>query len=107
MIFIKKVTSFEGYKDFVNFPFKLYKNSKYWVPPISNEELEMMDKTKNPVFCSSSSCTIYKCRWQAFVAVARWCARYGMRVMLVRCFLTNADVPVTMAWLFLRPGGSV
>ena len=50
MIFIKKVTSFEGYKDFVNFPFKLYKNSKYWVPPISNEELEMMDKTKNPVF---------------------------------------------------------
>ncbi|HIF85002.1 MAG TPA: N-acetyltransferase [Flavobacteriaceae bacterium] len=50
MIFIKIATTLEDYKAFVNFPFKLYKNSKYWVPPISNEELEMMDKTKNPVF---------------------------------------------------------
>jgi len=50
MIFIKKASSNKDYKDFVNFPFKLYKDSKYWVPPISNEELEMMDKTKNPVF---------------------------------------------------------
>jgi hypothetical protein len=50
MIFIKKAISVNDYKDFVNFPFKLYKDSKYWVPPISNEELEMMDKTKNPVF---------------------------------------------------------
>ncbi|MBT7320491.1 MAG: GTP cyclohydrolase, partial [Flavobacteriaceae bacterium] len=44
MIFIKIATKLEDYKAFVNFPFKLYKNSKYWVPPISNEELEMMDK---------------------------------------------------------------
>tara|TARA_B100001105_G_C22396678_1_gene447069 strand:- start:1519 stop:2643 length:1125 start_codon:yes stop_codon:yes gene_type:complete len=50
MIFIKIATKLEDYKAFVNFPFKLYKNSKYWVPPISNEELEMMDKAKNPVF---------------------------------------------------------
>ena len=50
MIFIKKAISVNDYKDFVNFPFKLYKDSKYWVPPISNEELNMMDKTKNPVF---------------------------------------------------------
>ena len=50
MIVIKKAETLKEYKDFVNFPFSLYKNSKYWVPPISNEELNMMDKTKNPVF---------------------------------------------------------
>jgi len=50
MIVIKTAETLKEYKDFVNFPFSLYKGSKYWVPPISNEELNMMDKTKNPVF---------------------------------------------------------
>tara|TARA_B110000046_G_scaffold55214_1_gene61677 strand:+ start:16708 stop:17832 length:1125 start_codon:yes stop_codon:yes gene_type:complete len=50
MITIKKAVYKEDYKDFVMFPSKLYKNSKYWVSPIIKEELEMMDKEKNPVF---------------------------------------------------------
>tara|TARA_B100001287_G_C22666200_1_gene522957 strand:+ start:394 stop:1521 length:1128 start_codon:yes stop_codon:yes gene_type:complete len=50
MISIKKVTSEDDFKDFVKFPNKLYKNSKYWVSPIINEELETMKKKKNPVF---------------------------------------------------------
>lgn len=50
MIFVKKAVTDQDYRDFVNFPFKLYKNSKYWVSPIVAEELEMMDKKKNPVF---------------------------------------------------------
>ena len=50
MISIKKVTSDDDFKDFVKFPNKLYKDSKYWVSPIINEELEMMNKEKNPVF---------------------------------------------------------
>ena len=37
-------------KAFVEFPFKLYKNNAYWVPPIINDEIESFDKTKNPVF---------------------------------------------------------
>ena len=37
-------------KDFVLFPFELYKDCDYWVPPIIKEELEAMDKSKNPVF---------------------------------------------------------
>ena len=32
------------------FPFSLYKGCDYWVPPIISEELESMDKEKNPVF---------------------------------------------------------
>ena len=50
MIVIKTAVSINEYKDFVNFPFSLYKNSKYWVPPISKEELNTMDKLINPVF---------------------------------------------------------
>ena len=36
--------------DFVKFPFALYKNNKYWVPPIIADELETFDAKKNPVF---------------------------------------------------------
>ena len=50
MITIKEMTSKKELKTYVQFPFKLYKNSKYWVPPIINEELESFDKTINPVF---------------------------------------------------------
>ena len=50
MITVKKATSKKDYIDFVMFPSKLYKNSKYWVSPIIDEELKMMDKDKNPVF---------------------------------------------------------
>ena len=46
MISIKKVTSDDDFKDFVKFPNRLYKDSKYWVSPIINEELEMMNKEK-------------------------------------------------------------
>jgi GNAT superfamily N-acetyltransferase len=35
---------------FVKFPFDLYKDNKYWVPPIIADELESFDKTKNPAF---------------------------------------------------------
>lgn len=37
-------------KAFVKFPFKLYKDNPYWVPPIINDELESFDKNINPVF---------------------------------------------------------
>jgi len=50
MITIKEVSSKSDLKKFVTFPFLLYKDSKYWVPPIINDELESFDKTKNPVF---------------------------------------------------------
>ena len=36
--------------DFVKFPFSLYKNHPYWVPPLIADELETFDKSKNPAF---------------------------------------------------------
>lgn len=53
MVTLKEVVSKSGLKTFVKFPFTLYRNSPYWVPPIIKEELETFDKTKNPAFETS------------------------------------------------------
>lgn len=50
MITIKEAISKKDLKAFVTFPFKLYKGSKYWVPPIIKQELETFNKDKNPIF---------------------------------------------------------
>ncbi|MDO7171324.1 GTP cyclohydrolase [Mariniflexile sp. AS56] len=50
MISIKEVTTKSDLKAFVKFPFKLYKDSKYWVPPIISEEIKTFNKKENPVF---------------------------------------------------------
>ncbi|MGC6430697.1 MAG: GTP cyclohydrolase [Jejuia sp.] len=50
MITIKAVTSKKDLKTFVKFPFKLYKSSQYWTPPIISQELKTFDKKENPVF---------------------------------------------------------
>ena len=48
MITIKEIFTRKELKDFVKFPFKLYKDSKYWVPPLIKEELSTFDKNSNP-----------------------------------------------------------
>ncbi|MGZ9733912.1 GTP cyclohydrolase [Flavobacterium sp. GNP002] len=50
MITIKEAKTKSELKDYIKFPFSLYKNNKYWVPPIIADELETFDKTKNPAF---------------------------------------------------------
>lgn len=50
MITIKEVSNKKDLKAFVKFPFKLYKNSNYWTPPIISQELKTFDKNENPVF---------------------------------------------------------
>lgn len=50
MITLKEVTSKRDLKAFVKFPFKLYKDSEFWTPPIISQELKTFDKTENPVF---------------------------------------------------------
>ena len=47
---LKEVTSKSELKKFINFPFKLYKGNKYWVPPLIFDELKTLDKEKNPAF---------------------------------------------------------
>ena len=50
MITVKEIHSKKDLKAFVKFPFKLYKNSEVWVPPIIKQELDTFNKDKNPVF---------------------------------------------------------
>ena len=50
MVTVKQVKSKSDLKRFVKFPFSLYKDSPYWVPPIIKDEMESFDKDKNPVF---------------------------------------------------------
>ena len=58
MITIKEANAPKLVKEFVMFPFELYKNHPYWVPPLINDELETFDRTKNPAF-SSAEATFY------------------------------------------------
>ncbi|NJX15202.1 GTP cyclohydrolase [Tamlana crocina] len=50
MVILKEVKTKKELKAFVKFPFKLYKDSKYWVPPIISQEMKTFDKNENPVF---------------------------------------------------------
>lgn len=55
MITIKEANTPALLKDYVKFPFSLYKNHPYWVPPLIQDELETFDKTKNPAFKSADA----------------------------------------------------
>lgn len=50
MITIKEAKTKSELTQYIKFPFQLYKDNKYWVPPIIADELETFDKTKNPAF---------------------------------------------------------
>ena len=50
MIQIKEISTKSELKKFVKFPFSLYKDNPYWVPPIISEEVASFDKEINPVF---------------------------------------------------------
>ena len=52
---IKEVITKADYNAFVKFPFSLYKNNPYWVPPLINDEIETLDPNKNPVYKNSSA----------------------------------------------------
>ena len=50
MIAIKRVQSHKEKRAFIQFPFQLYKDNPYWVPPLMRSEWETLDADKNPVF---------------------------------------------------------
>jgi hypothetical protein len=50
MITVKEADSKSLIRQYVKFPFSLYKNNPYWVPPLISEEAESFDRQKNPIF---------------------------------------------------------
>ncbi len=55
MITIVEANTKQLLKAFVTFPFELYKNHPYWVPPLIADEMETFDKDKNPAFQSAEA----------------------------------------------------
>lgn len=49
-ISLQQVVAKKDLRKFVTFPFSLYKDCPYWVPSLIKDEMETMDKEKNPVF---------------------------------------------------------
>jgi hypothetical protein len=48
MVTITRVQDDKELKEFVEFPYKLYKNDKYWVPPLKRDVFHLFDKSENP-----------------------------------------------------------
>lgn len=47
---IREVKTAKDLQSFIKFPFGLYKNNPYWVPPLVQFEESTLNKTKNPAF---------------------------------------------------------
>ena len=47
---IRQVKTFNELEKFVDFAFHLYKDIKYWVPPIKSDEIKTLRKDVNPAF---------------------------------------------------------
>lgn len=62
MIHLKEVTSSADIKEFINFPFGLYKENKFWIPPIKKEEFKQIDPKTNPAykFCDARFWTAWE-----------------------------------------------
>lgn len=50
MIIIKEARTRGEMKAFVKYPFSLYRNHPYWVPPVVREEMDSFNPKVNPVF---------------------------------------------------------
>ena len=52
---IKKVSTQMDYQTFVEFPFVLYKDNPFWVPPLVKDEIETLDPKLNPVYQNATA----------------------------------------------------
>ncbi|HRN26703.1 MAG TPA: hypothetical protein PL018_09060 [Ignavibacteriaceae bacterium] len=59
---LKEVSSKKDLKDFIAFPYKLYKDNKYFIPPLRIDEMKTLNKKSNPAFdfCESKYWLVYK-----------------------------------------------
>jgi GNAT superfamily N-acetyltransferase len=62
MIEVKEVKTSRDLKKFINFQFTLYKDCKYWIPPLILDEKNTLRKDKNPAFeyCDAKYWLAYK-----------------------------------------------
>lgn len=68
MICIKAINTKKDLINFIKFPFSLYKNNPYWVPPLIKDELKTFDEN-NPIFKTATA--YYFLAYQNNVVVGR------------------------------------
>jgi len=49
-ISISRVTTKRDLRKFINYPYSLYKDNKFWCPPMDMDEKKTLSRTKNPAF---------------------------------------------------------
>jgi hypothetical protein len=49
-ISISRVTTKRDLRKFINYPYSLYKDNKFWCPPMDLDEKKTLSRTKNPAF---------------------------------------------------------
>jgi hypothetical protein len=105
MITIQEAKTKKELTEFIKFPFSLYKDNKYWVPPIIADELETFDKTKNPAFENAEATFYVALRNNKIVgrlaAIINWDEVNGQQKKKVRFgwFDVIDDIEVTKALL--------
>ena len=103
MITLKKITTKKEMKEFVIFPFSLYKDNKYWVPPIIKDEVDNFDSEKNPVFENAEAQFFVAIRNKKIVgrivAIINWfeVEKQQIKKMRFGWFDTIDDIEVTKA----------
>jgi len=105
MITIKEVSSKKDLKAYVKFPFSLYKNSKYWVPPVISQEIKTFNKKVNPVFNDADATLFLAYKGDEIVgriaAIINWLEvkDQGLKKMRFGWFDVIDDIAVTEALL--------
>ncbi len=61
-LIVKEVITKKDLKDFVSFPYTLYKNNKFFIPPLRFDELKTLDRKVNPAFdfCEAKYWIVFK-----------------------------------------------
>ena len=61
---ISEVSAAQDLRDFIDFPYGLYRGNPYYVPPLKNDEKTTLQQTTNPAFdhCESRYWLAYRDR---------------------------------------------
>lgn len=106
MITVKEAISKRDLREFVKFPFSLYKDNPYWIPPIISDELASFDKTKNPAFENAEAYFFLAYQNKSIVgriaAIVNWTEinQQNVKKMRFGWFDVIDDLEVTKALLY-------
>jgi len=104
-ITIKEISAKSDLKKFVKFPFSLYKDNLYWIPPIVKDEIATFNKEKNPAFDNAEAYFFLAYRGNKIVgrviAIINWTEinKQGLKKMRFGWFDFIDDIEVSKALL--------